>query len=158
VTPNGLFFIPKSNKRTIKNDYVVFGYDNEKEGTQAKAEIIFLNLNVDKLDDNKKAYYDTITMKNSLRCNNEVSFMLFKEKYLLQTCANNLIQIDIDKKSIVKDITKKEEGFSGLFLGILPEKGYLITDNEKPYEEKDKKGNTRPIHRYGVTIFEITYE
>ena len=144
---NGLFFIPKSSKRRNNNEYVVVGCDNEQEGPKAKAEIHLLNLN----DKSCQIIKDP-----KLRCMDPVIFGLFGDKYLLHARLSTLIQIDIDDKKIVKTFTIKE-GFKGQLLAFLPNNEYIITDNEKQIDEKDKKGKPKQVNRYGLALFQIKY-
>ena len=136
VVSNGLFFIPKSDKRSINAEYVVVGWDNDND----KGELYFWNLtnkSVQKVNDHGK----------QMRCH-IVVFALFRDKYLLHAFPvpqnpSILNQIDIDKKIIVATFERKGE-FMDL-LGFLPEKEYLITD----YEESSNKKR--------LTILNIAY-
>lgn len=139
---NGIFFVPKSEKRKVKNELLVVGYDNEKEGKNQKVEIRFLDLiKKEKLH---------IIQNSTVRFTNSISFALFGEKYICCANQNVLIQIDIDDGKIVKTF-KNADGFAGQFLAFLPDNNYIITDNEvKIVKERNKT-------RHGLTLFKIDY-
>ena len=144
VAPNGLFYIPTSDKRN--SEYVVVGYDDEKE-KNPKVELRLLNLT------NKSVHL--IENKN-IRCYDPLVFALFGDKYLLHAHLSILNQIDIDTKTIVKTIEKKGNFIN--LLAPLPGNNYLITDNEEQEVKSDPKTKkTIVVTKKGVTIFKIVY-
>jgi SepF-like predicted cell division protein (DUF552 family) len=142
---HGLFFVPKSEKRKIKNELLVVGYDNEKEGEEQKVEIRFLDLT-------KKEKLHII-QNSTVRFTNSISFALLGEKYICCANQNVVIQIDIDDGKIVKTF-KNTDGFVGKFLAVLPGNNYMITDNEVKIQ---KERNKKIANRQGLTLFKIDY-